>query len=266
MPTWVNGSGQGVQVLEQAEGVGVVADRVDVAARHEDGGDPARAEPLADLGELGAVVDHPRREVGYDGVPVAASFSASSRVASSPLAARRGDGDGHVLGDVGDDLLLGARGGQDLVAGVGQQTLQRLVPDRRLVAHLATRFVIRTADDLRLPPRGRRPQDADRGLVARRSTPTGDLWHARTRRPGIPCTLRVHELPGRRLAAYTNSPVGGWRRTSKPRSASYQMRTRSSGSSQRPSPGLTSKASWNSARLRAMLARNSGGLCGSVVR
>lgn len=45
----------------------------------------------------------------------------------------------------------------------------------------------------------------------------------------------------------------------------YQIRTRSFGSSQRPSPGFTSNASTNSSRLRTMLARNSAGECGSVV-
>ena len=42
-----------------------------------------------------------------------------------------------------------------------------------------------------------------------------------------------------------------------------QMWTRSSGFSQRPSPGRVSKASWNSSRLRTTLARNSGGAWGS---
>ena len=46
----------------------------------------------------------------------------------------------------------------------------------------------------------------------------------------------------------------------------HQIRTRSAGSSQRPSPSLVPKTSWNSSRLRTMLARNSGGLCGSIVR
>ena len=41
---------------------------------------------------------------------------------------------------------------------------------------------------------------------------------------------------------------------------------RSSGSSHSPSPAAVPKTSWNSSRLRTMLARNSGGLCGSMVR
>ena len=46
----------------------------------------------------------------------------------------------------------------------------------------------------------------------------------------------------------------------------HQMRTRSAGSSQSPSPSWVPKVAWNSSRLRTMLARNSGGLCGSMVR
>ena len=49
-------------------------------------------------------------------------------------------------------------------------------------------------------------------------------------------------------------------------SGPHQIRTRCSGSSHRPSPSAVPKTSWNSSRLRTMLARNSGGLCGSMVR
>ena len=47
---------------------------------------------------------------------------------------------------------------------------------------------------------------------------------------------------------------------------SHQIRTRCSGSIHSPSPSAVPKTSWNSSRLRTMLARNSGGLCGSMVR
>ena len=58
-----------------------------------------------------------------------------------------------------------------------------------------------------------------------------------------------------------------WRSRARPtRSEAYQIRTRSSGSSQRPSASEVPNAVWNSSRLRTMLARNSGGLCGSMVR
>src|SRR4029453_9108433 len=44
----------------------------------------------------------------------------------------------------------------------------------------------------------------------------------------------------------------------------HQMRTRSFSSSHMASPSATSKASWNSSRLRTTLARNSGGEWGSM--
>ena len=47
--------------------------------------------------------------------------------------------------------------------------------------------------------------------------------------------------------------------------AAYQIRTRSAGSSHSPSPAWTSKAAWNSSRLRTTwLQRNSAGECGSI--
>ena len=51
-----------------------------------------------------------------------------------------------------------------------------------------------------------------------------------------------------------------------PLGSAHQIRTRCSGSSQSPSPSAVPNTSWNSSRLRTMLARNSGGLCGSMVR
>ena len=45
----------------------------------------------------------------------------------------------------------------------------------------------------------------------------------------------------------------------------HQIRTRSSGASHRPSSSVVPNAWWNSSRLRTMLARNSAGLCGSMV-
>lgn len=60
-------------------------------------------------------------------------------------------------------------------------------------------------------------------------------------------------------------PVPSWK-VRATRHGRYQMRTRSAGSSHRPSLSDVPNASWNSSRLRTMFARNSGGECGSIVR
>ena len=67
------GTSQLVEPLQQVERGGVLPRRrVLVAARDEDGGDAGREHPVADLAELGAVADHPRREVRHGGVAVLA--------------------------------------------------------------------------------------------------------------------------------------------------------------------------------------------------
>lgn len=85
-------------------------------------------------------------------------------------------------------------------------------------------------------------------------------------------TVRVHQPqpPGRSFCSGP-APMTRQNRDGRGRSAAavtgvHQILTRSARSSQSPSPSAVPNASWNSSRLRTMLARNSGGECGSMVR
>ncbi len=85
---------------------------------------------------------------------------------------------------------------------------------------------------------------------------------------------RADRLPGgvvgRRLPGGAERPAAdeGDRRHRRrdDRVRPHQIRTRWSGSSHSPSPSTVPNTSWNSSRLRAMLARRSGGEWGSTVR
>ena len=163
---------QACEVLEQAERVGVVADRRSASPPgHEDPRDALAPSRLADLLELGAPGDHPRREVGHDGVPVAGEPLRQVEGRLEPLGRRGGDRDGHVPRDVSDHLLLGGRGRQHLVAGVRQQARQRR--RGRLVAHGATRFVIRIECAHSSGSRGRRQTAPPGDTGTRAATPVG---------------------------------------------------------------------------------------------
>ena len=104
------------------------------------------------------------------------------------------------------------------------------------------------------------------GRISRPRSSAGSAEYGVHRVPGPPASSPSQpELPGRRRTTNQNCPVGVVRPTRTARSALPDADA-VLGVEPEAVAGLTSKASWNSARLRTMLARNSGGLCGSVVR
>ena len=168
--------------------------------------------------------------------------------------------DGLPLLEIGrvdrDGADAGPLGGLDLVAHQGQQRRD----DHRRAGTLGAEQKRRHEVDRRLAPSGAL-HDEGPTLVDCQRLDRGPLVVAQHR------VVAAHQCPEVALGAVAHGvrhalclPAEG------DRASGYQIRTRSSGSSQSPSDSLVSKALWNSSRLRTMLARNSGGLCGSMVR
>ena len=100
----------------------------------------------------------------------------------------------------------------------------------------------------------------------RRTRSRSPSWASTRSSSRSPASAPADPTPPEQTGALRRPPGPAERPSLASGGSGHQIRTRSLGSSQRPSPAAVPNAWWNSSRFRTMLARNSGGECGSMVR